>query len=98
MIKHIVFWNFKDSMGSMDKTQMIGKVKLDLESLVGVVPGLLKAEVGTGINPAGYDCCLYSELESAAALAIYQSHPAHMKVKEFIGSVSTARAVIDYEA
>lgn len=97
MIKHIVFWNFKDSFNGMDKNQIISKLKYDLEALVGVVPGLLRAEVGIGINPNGYECCLYSELESPEALAVYQSHPAHMKVKDFVASVATARAVCDFE-
>ena len=90
MIKHIVCWNFKDSFGGMDKHQIISKVK-------NVVPGLLHAEVGEGINPSGYECCLYSELESTEALAVYQSHPAHQKVKDFVANVATSRMVCDYE-
>ncbi len=97
MIKHIVCWNFKDNFGGLDKHQIIQKVKNDIEALVGVVPGLLHAEVGEGINPSGYECCLYSELESTEALAVYQSHPAHQKVKDFVANVATSRIVCDYE-
>lgn len=97
MVKHIVFWNFKDCHEGMDKKQIISKVKHDLEALVGVVPGLLLAEVGTGFNPNGYDCCLYSEFESIKALEDYQVHPDHQKVKDFVATVVVSRVVCDYE-
>ena len=61
----------------------------------GVVPGLLRAEVGVGFN--GYDVALYTELEDRAALAVYADHPAHCKVKEFVHSVICERVCCDYE-
>ena len=67
-------------------------MKQKLEALVGVVPGLLRAEVGVGFN--GYDVALYTELEDRAALRI-RGPSAHCKVKEFVHSViCETRAVI----
>lgn len=98
MVKHIVFWSFKDNANGMTKAEILKKVKHDLEALVGIVPGLLKAEVGIGFNPKGYDACLYSEFDSKESLEGYQDHPEHVKVREFITAVRTERAVCDYEA
>ena len=62
MVKHIVMWNLADK----DKVAENGAImKQKLEALVGVVPGLLRAEVGVGFN--GYDVALYTELEDRAA-------------------------------
>ena len=97
MVRHIVFWNFHDGANGLSKPEIMARVKRELEALVGVVPGLLKAEVGVGFNPNGFDCCLYSEFESAQALDGYQEHPAHVAVKGFVHQVVAARAVCDYE-
>ena len=92
MVKHIVMWNLTDK----DKVAENGAImKQKLEALVGVVPGLLRAEVGVGFN--GYDVALYTELEDRAALAVYADHPAHCKVKEFVHSVICERVSCDYE-
>jgi hypothetical protein len=59
-------WNLTDK----DKVAENGAImKQKLEALVGVGPGLLRAEVGVGFN--GYDVALYTELEDRAALAVY---------------------------
>ena len=92
MVTHIVLWNLKDKS---QKAQQGGEMKRRLEALVGVVPGLLRAEVGVGFN--GYDVALYTELEDRAALAVYGDHPAHCKVKEFVHSVICERVCCDYE-
>lgn len=94
MIKHIVFWNIRDDENKIDNMK---KMQQKLTSLVGVVPGLISAEVGFNYNPKGFDVALYSEFESKEALEGYQVHPAHLKVKEFVHSVITERVVSDYE-
>ncbi len=94
MIKHIVFWRVRDDE---NKTQNMEKMRKILTDLVGVVPGLISAEVGFNYNPNGYDISLYSVLESKQALDDYQVHPAHLEVKKFVHSVITDRAVADYE-
>lgn len=92
MIKHIVMWNLSDKTL---KSQNGAAMKEKLEALVGIVPGLLCAEVGVGFE--GYDVVLYTELANRAALAVYQNHPAHCKVKEFIHGVACERVCCDYE-
>lgn len=96
MVKHIVMWKLKDFAEGADKRQNAIKMKKMLEGLQGVVPGAHKMEVGINYNPGGYDVVLYSEFNDHDALESYQVHPEHVRVKEFVHSVSSARVVTDY--
>ena len=71
MIKHLVFWRVRDDE---DKQKNMEKMRELLTSLVGVVPGLVSAEVGFNYNPKGFDIALYSVFESKEALDGYQVH------------------------
>ena len=93
MVKHVVMWELKDKE---TKPQVAAEMKQRLEALVGVVPGLLKAEVSMGF--AGADVILYTELESREALAVYADHPAHCEVKTNVHSVICARTACDWDA
>ena len=99
MIKHIVFWKFKDHAEGSDKAVNLVKAKALLDGCAQVVPGILGFEVA--IAKANMDCTrdlvLYSEFTDRAALDAYQSHPQHLAVKPFIGSVSLERQCMDYE-
>lgn len=97
MVKHIVFWKLKEQADGRSKLENAKLMKEKLEALVGVVDGLISAEVGINFTEGGYDVALYSVLEDRAALAVYQNHPAHLKVREFVHLVISDRAVADYE-
>ena len=96
MIKHIVFWKIKDGL---DFEGVFEEMKIRVEDMNGKIPGLIHVELGKDFNKSefAYDVALYSELESKEALSTYQDHPIHQLVKEFIGAVTDARAVIDYD-
>lgn len=94
MIKHIVFWNIRDDA---EKQNNMEKMRELLTSLVGIVPGLVSAEVGFNYNPKGFDVALYSVFDSKEALESYQIHPAHLAVKKFVHSVIIDRVCADYE-
>ena len=99
MVKHIVLWRLKDSALGNTKAENARLIKQKLESLRGVVPGLLKAEVGIdfGKSDQSYDVALYCEFESKEALRGYQEHPAHRAAVSFIREVREERCVVDYE-
>ena len=97
MVRHIVFWNLKESAEGCTKEQNAQKIKEKLEALVSVVPGLLSAQVGRNYNPKGYDLCLLAEFTDRQAQENYQVHPAHQAVREFVHKVITDRAVVDYD-
>jgi stress responsive alpha/beta barrel protein len=49
------------------------------------------------IKPFASDLALAILFTDEEALAAYQNHPAHQKVKDFLGNVRYERRVIDYE-
>ncbi|MDD2992029.1 MAG: Dabb family protein [Pygmaiobacter sp.] len=93
MVKHIVFWKLRGDCDKDDATRQIADV---LQPLVGVVPGLLSAEVRR-VYEGDFDTVLYSELTDRAAAQAYQTHPAHLKAKETVHSFAVGRAAGDYE-
>ena len=97
MARHIVLWKLADNAGGKSKKENMAIMKEKLEGLVGQVDGLLSAQVTENFTPGGYDLCLVSTHTDAAALAAYQNHPAHLKVKEFVHTVITDRASHDTE-
>jgi hypothetical protein len=99
MVKHIVFFKLKDSAHGNPKAVNARLIKEKLEALRGIVPGLVKLEVGVDFSAtdASADLALYSEFTSRQALADYMAHPAHQAVLPFIGEARTGRQVVDYD-
>jgi hypothetical protein len=95
MIKHIVFWKVKEDL---DYDGVFDEMKIRVDAMNGEIPGLNHVELGRDFNGSdvAYDIALYSEIESKDALKVYQDHPKHLFVKEFIGAVTSERAVVDY--
>lgn len=99
MIKHIVMWKLKDHAEGADRAANARKMKELLEACAGIVPGILKLEVGLaqpGLE-ATYDVVLYSEFANREALDAYQEHPQHQALKPFFGAVREGRQCMDYE-
>lgn len=96
MVKHIVFWKIKEDL---DAEGVFEEMKVRVEAMNGEIPGLIKVELGKDFNRSevAFDVALYSEIEDQDALNVYQDHPMHLHVKEFIGAVTSARGVVDYE-
>lgn len=98
MIKHIVMWKLKDLAEGGTREENAKKIKERLEALKGVVSELKDIEVGINFEKSdmAYDVVLYSVFEDEAGLEIYQKHPEHLKVVDFIGKVKDKRIVADY--
>jgi hypothetical protein len=99
MIKHIVVWKLKESAEGKSKRENAVQIKLLLEALNGKIPGLIHLEVGinTTEEQSDADIALYSEFETRAALAVYQTHPMHIAAGAFISKVRVERYVVDYD-
>ena len=95
MVKHIILWTLKDEFNN-DKVKT--EMKLSLEALKGVVPGLLEIEVQIEKLPSSnVDVMLYSVLESEEALKGYAVHPAHVKVADTkVRPFTETRSCIDF--
>ena len=100
MIKHTVFFGLADNAEGKSKTENALIIKLALENLIHFIPEIKKIEVGINYPNApktNYDIALYTEFENFEAIDIYQEHPEHKKVAEYIGKVRISRAAVDYE-
>lgn len=94
MVVHIVMFLFKDE----NKFANIEQTKKMLQNLVDLVPTLRSMEVGVNFteSPRAFDLSLYSTFDSKEALNEYAIHPEHLKVVEFIKSVTVESKVVDY--
>ena len=74
MIVHIVMWRLLSEAAGNNKAVNAQLAKQKLEALNGIIPGLIKLEVGIDFSKSEFsgDLVLYSELESTDALAAYQ--------------------------
>lgn len=99
MVKHIVFWKMKE-MPAPQREQALSEIKAGFEALQGVIPGLLRIEVGVDFlrSAESSDFSLYCEFESRAALDVYQAHPAHQAMVPLVRDVRIERRVVDYDA
>ena len=96
MLKHLVFFNMKDE--GEKTTENARKMVSMLRSLPAAIPQI--AELNCGINvkdgAAACDVALYTAFASEEDLEIYRNHPAHLKVVDFIGKVTSQRWFVDY--
>jgi heme-degrading monooxygenase HmoA len=92
MVKHIVVYKLKEDI---NKEEAVAIIASCLEPLVGKVPGLTHMEIRRCFQ--GSDYALYSEFESADALAAYAVHPLHLEAKSHFHHFIATRTAADYE-
>jgi quinol monooxygenase YgiN len=97
MIKHIVMWNLRGDTPEQ-KAAAAALLKQGFEGLRGRIPGLLRIEIGIDSSHIDYACdvVLYSEFESQTALDAYANHPEHLRLRQTLGDLRTARYQVDY--
>ena len=97
MISHTVMWKFKDE----NKEENMNTIAQSLMALYksGKIDGLRKMEIGKDVSRTdmSYDMVLLTEFDSMEALAAYKIHPDHVAISQFVKTIRTARAVVDFE-
>lgn len=96
MIRHICMFRLKDE----NKEENVKKALALAEELLRPLPQLRGYDVVTNFQKApadNYDLSLIFDFEDMEALNTYQKHPNHVAFGDFIKSVRTDRACIDYE-
>lgn len=95
MVKHIILWTLKDEFKN---DEIKNGIKDGLESLMGVVPGLLEINVQTEkLESSTADVMLCSVFESEEALKNYSVHPAHVAVANTkVRPFTASRACLDF--
>jgi hypothetical protein len=99
MIKHVVMWKMKPQAEGRDAAANLLLMKEKLLALRKVIPQIVWSEVGFDFlhTGASYDIVLTCHTANRADFAIYQDHPEHVTVKQFIAKVTESRVVADYE-
>jgi len=99
MVKHMIIWNLKDEYTSEQKAQIKDEMKVALEALKGVVPGLVDIKVYIDpLETSTGDVMLDSTLESFEALKAYAVHPAHVEAADTkVRPFTASRSCMDFE-
>lgn len=98
MVKHVIIWDFNDTLSEGEKAESAARIKKGLEDLVGVVEGLREVTVYTDmLSTSNGDIMLDCTLEDERALALYADHPAHIAVKNYISTVVKSRKCVDFK-
>ena len=99
MVHHVVMWKFKPEIEEERKAELKKAMAENLKGLVGKVPGLLTVDfVENPIPSSTHDMALVTSLEKAEDIAVYGSHPEHVKVADtYVRPYTTERACLDYE-
>lgn len=99
MVHHVILWKLKESLTEQEKQRIAGDIKVNLEALVGKVPGLVSLDIVTNPMPSSNaDVMLDSVLENGEALKGYQTHPEHVKAADtYVRPYTEVRMCIDYE-
>ncbi|MFM0048320.1 Dabb family protein [Caballeronia grimmiae] len=99
MIRHIVMWRVQGDTPA-ERQAASNRVKTSFEELRGRIPGMNHLEVGIDHSGADYACdaVLLTEFDSQEALEAYASHPEHLRVRNELGDLRTARFQVDYQA
>lgn len=100
MVKHVILWTLNPQLSEEQKAEVKKGMKEGLESLKGVVPGLIDVKVIIDGRLASSNCdvMLDSTLESEQALKDYAVNPAHVKVADtLVRPYTVGRTCLDYE-
>ena len=97
LVKHIVMWKVLGDTPEQ-KAANAQRLKAAFDGLRDRIPGLRTLEIGIDISHVDYACdvVLYSEFDSAQALADYASHPEHTRVRRELEGLRIARHQVDY--
>jgi hypothetical protein len=100
MVKHVVCWKIKEFAFDKPKSENLKAMQKMLLSLKDKIEILKELEVGINspkADPSNYDIILTTSFRTFKDLNLYQAHPEHKKVAEFIGKIREFRTCIDYE-
>lgn len=100
MVKHIILWTLRNELSEDEKNSVKAGIKAGLESLKGVVPGLVDVNVVIDgrLASSNADVMLDCTLESEEALKAYAVHPAHVAVADSkVRPYTAVRSCLDFE-
>ena len=99
MLKHVVAWKIKDHAEGNTREENICIIRERLFNLKTIIPQIQSMEFGINLSKDenSYDAILQIDFANTEDLEIYQVHPAHKEVSNFVSKVRTDRFLFDYE-
>ena len=98
MIKHIVFWKISPAGDSKTHKAVVAQFREKTEYLKSIIPEIVEAAVGYNyVEGDVFNVCIDSLFKTPGDLATYINHPEHLKIREFMNSVTYDKTVFDYE-
>lgn len=96
MVRHIVMWTLNPEQ-KQNADSIAADLSKKFKALVGVVDGLKEVEFGQNYNGGKLDLVLNCVFDSRSAEKAYQTHPAHVAIKNIVHTLVCAREAVDYE-
>ncbi len=95
MIRHIVFFKFREGVGEEKQTRLISA----LEGLKAKIPLVKELEVGRDVagKPNSYDIALNSVFDSFDDVETYAVHPDHIEVVKLVKELCESSVKVDFE-
>ena len=98
MIKHIVYWKVCKDGTKEDRQKVVEEFTNKTTYLKTIIPQIIEAKVGSNINDGDvFHVCIDSVFNNVEELEQYINNPEHLKVREYMNSVSYDKTVFDYE-
>lgn len=94
MLLHLVLFHFKE-----EAKPQLDEALRRLNGMVGAVEVIRDLKAGKDVVHSGrsFDLGLAVTLDDVATLGVYNDHPAHVPVKEFLGPLYDQVVAVDFE-
>lgn len=95
MIKHVVFFNFKDGVSEAD----IAELETGLGRLPAIIEEIREFVFGRDVvrSERSFDFALVSSFDDLQAMERYQVHPDHQKVVSKAREICSSIRAVDFE-
>ncbi len=98
MVRHIVLFQFIESLTPQAKDEVYNRFKRGIEALPEQIPFIRHIYVGRNVNPAEtWDICLNGDFDTLEDVVAYGQHPLHLAVSGELKPYLKGRSCVDYE-
>lgn len=98
MVKHIVVWKMNPPGDKAAHGEIFREFCGKLEHLKSIIPEIVDARAGHSyLEGDVFNLCIDSVFRTREDVDIYINHPEHLKVRDYLNSVTCEKIVFDYE-
>lgn len=98
MIKHMIMWQFKDSLSADEKQTAINKLVQDIAAVQKISEGITEYHLQPSTEmSSNYDLLLLVGFDTQEHFDAFQHDPFHLQVAQYLASVMQSKACQDYD-